>query len=145
MVVLAFGVPGSGLRATRTGPDWTRATHAIRVLSAKPRRRRVFCSSSSGWVRHPPPSRIATGSAPQTPIRQPASMGCFSRSARASRLIPMSALAGLPVPAKVTSAPAVAPPPPMDAWATFLPRLLIWMTGSAGRAAASSSYWRPLT
>jgi hypothetical protein len=29
--------------------------------------------------------------------------------------------------------------------ATFAARGLIWITGKAGLAAASSSYWRPLT
>ena len=68
-------------------------------------------------------------------------MGWLSRSARASRLIPISACAGLSLPANRTSAPLAS----AACWATFAARGLIWITGRAGRLAASSSYWRPLT
>ena len=67
-------------------------------------------------------------------------MGWLSRSARASRLIPISACAGLSLPVNRTSGPLAA----AACFATFAARGLIWITGRAWLA-ASSSYWRPLT
>ena len=86
-------------RVTRLGrerhgdrPGLIRAAQAMRVLSANPRRASVLSSSSSGGDRQSPPSSTATGSAPHTPIRQPASMGWPSPSRPApSKLIPTSA------------------------------------------------------
>ena len=77
--------PGSGFRAMATGPDMRRAQQAIRVLPAKPNRRSVFNSSSSGGDKQLAPSRTAIGSAPHTPIRQPASIACPLRSATSSK------------------------------------------------------------
>ena len=63
----------SGVSATLTGPV-TRTQHAIRVFGAKPSRSSVAFSSSETAEVHSIPSLIATGSAPQMPIRQPASI-----------------------------------------------------------------------
>jgi hypothetical protein len=67
----AFGL--SGVKETWTGP-WTRAQQAIRVFGASPSRSSVARSSSEMPLRHSIPSLIATGSAPQMPIRQPDSI-----------------------------------------------------------------------
>src|SRR3954469_5091036 len=79
----------SGLSATVTGPV-TRTQHAIRVLSARPSRSSVACSSSEIGDVQLMPSLMATGSAPQIPIRQPASICIPLASATSSSDIPGS-------------------------------------------------------
>ena len=91
----------SGVSATSTGP-WTRQQHAMRVLSAWPRRSSVERSSSETGERLAIPSLIAIGSAPQTPIRQPASIDWPLASATSSTVAPGLATARVPS-AKVTS------------------------------------------
>ena len=70
-----------------TGP-LTRAQHAIRVFGASPSRSSVERSSAPTAERFPMPSTTATGSAPHTPMRQPASIGMPFASATSSRVWP---------------------------------------------------------
>ena len=77
----------SGVSATVTGPV-TRTQQAMRVFSAKPSRSSVAFSSSEIGDVQAIPSLIATGSAPQMPIRQPASICMPLASAISSRLMP---------------------------------------------------------
>src|SRR3954453_21350694 len=96
---VSYGKPGtvatfpgsglSGLSATVTGP-LTRTQHAIRVLSARPSRSSLPCSSSEIGDVQLIPSLMATGSAPQIPIRQPASICIPLASATSSSDIPGS-------------------------------------------------------
>src|SRR3954451_12978634 len=96
----------SGLSATVTGPV-TRTQHAIRVLSARPSRSSVACSSSEIGDVQLMPSLMATGSAPQIPIRQPASICIPLASATSSSDIPGSGTTRLSSGWKVISGPAV--------------------------------------
>ena len=84
-----------GVSETVTGP-FTRAQQASRVLSARPRRASVARSSSPSAEMFPMPSRIATGSAPQIPIRQPDSSVRPHCSAIASSVWPGSMATRLP-------------------------------------------------
>ena len=92
----------SGLRDTVTGPS-TRAQHAMRVLGARPSRSSVAFSSSEMPLRHSIPSLIATGSAPQMPIRQPDSIVIPLDSAISRRLRPSLAATVLSSGTKWTS------------------------------------------
>ena len=100
---LGVGPPAlSGVSATDTGP-LTRQQHAMRVLSAWPRRSSVERSSSETGERLPIPSLTAIGSAPQTPMRQPASIVWPFASAISSTVAPGLATTRVPSATKVTS------------------------------------------
>ena len=92
----------SGSSFMVTGP-WTRAQQAIRVLSAKPSRSSVERSSSEIADRCSIPSDTQTGSAPQTPMRQPDSIWSPPASAASSSVMPGLATTCLPSGANVTS------------------------------------------
>ncbi len=95
----------SGVSATSTGPS-TRQQQAMRVLSAWPRRSSVERSSSEIALRLPMPSLIAIGSAPHTPIRQPASICCPFASAISSTVAPGFATTREPSSNSTSGAPA---------------------------------------
>ena len=100
---LGVGPPAlSGVSATDTGP-LTRQQHAMRVLSAWPRRSSVERSSSEIGERLSIPSLTAIGSAPHTPMRQPASIDWPLASAISSTVAPGLATTRVPSATKVTS------------------------------------------
>ena len=104
----SVGLAGfSGVSFIVTGP-WTRAQQAMRVFSAKPSRSSVERSSSEIAERCSMPSETQTGSAPQTPIRQPDSICSPPASAASSSVMPGFATTRLPSGSKETSgAPAL--------------------------------------
>ena len=137
--VSAPASPGSGVSAIVTGPDCRRAQQAMRVLSANPRRRRVLRSSSSGALRWSMPSSTAMGSAPHTPMRQPASMAWPLRSHTSSKLKPASAPTSLASGSKrtVTRSAAGASDSPCSALAP----LALSLMGTGAAMPASTSYF----
>ena len=96
----------SGVRATVTGPV-TFTQHASRVFSARPRRSSVAFSSSVISDVQLMPSLIATGSAPQMPIRQPASIGSPLPSITSSSVWPGLGATRLLSGRKVTCGPTL--------------------------------------
>src|SRR3990170_2651801 len=76
----------------------------MRVLVAEPRRSSVVLSSSVGEDKFPIPLWIATGSAPHTPIRHPASIARPLLSAISRSVRPGSTTILLPPGSMVTSA-----------------------------------------
>ena len=86
-----------------TGP-WTRAQQAMRLCAgSRPSRSSVACSSLATGERLSIPAMTWMGSAPQTPIRQPASIGCSAVSASSSSGVPGLATILGPPSSKVTS------------------------------------------
>jgi len=103
MVVTTFE-SRRGVIETVTGPC-TRAQQAIRLTAgSSPSRPSVACSSPPTGDRFSIPATMHTGSAPQTPIRHPASIGCSAVSARSSSGVPGRAMTRGPPSSNVTSA-----------------------------------------
>ena len=97
----------SGVSDMLTGP-WMRAEQAMRVFSARPSRSSVERSSSVIADRFSIPCLTHTGSAPQTPIRQPDSIDSPPASAASSSDMPGLATTRLPSGSNETSgAPAL--------------------------------------
>ena len=93
-----------GVIDTVTAP-WTRAQQAIRLCAgSRPSRSSVACSSPATGERFSIPATTHTGSAPQTPIRQPASIGWSACSASSSSGVPCLATIRGPPSSNVTSA-----------------------------------------